>query len=126
MSDDTALTRLRHRAALMTTTEPAFMGSVLARYQQIEGIDTEALARHLRISPDRLDALALCRRPRLDQFRGDIDAIATRFGADPGTLARVLREIAAIEALSGDATEEWLQAARDVGDPNRQGENDHD
>jgi hypothetical protein len=126
MSDDIDLTLLRSRAALMTATNPAFLGSVLARYQQIEGLDPEGIARYLRVSAHRLDALALCRLPRPNHFAEGIDSIATRFDVDPLALARMLREVAAIEALSGDTTGEWLQAARDVDEPDRQSESDHD
>jgi hypothetical protein len=126
MSDDIELTRLRRRAALMTANRPEFLGSVLARYQTVEGLDADGIAQYLRVTPNRLNNLAICRIPRPDHFAGDLDAISTRFGADTMALARIIRHVSAITVLSGDDPDTWLQAARDADDPNRQGEHDRD
>ena len=105
-------------AARRASSRVFFLGSVLAAYTQIEGLDDSALADLLGCRPAILPALRLCRRPTTDApaFRSDVEQIAERFGADPVRLAEVVRRVDALEALRGasaDGEVAYLAAARD-------------
>src|SRR5579884_1004704 len=94
-----ALDRLLRRAAITVGDRPTFMAGALARYREIEGLDEAGLARRLGVEPEQISRFALCRRPRPDRFRADVEAIATRFGIAPEQLANLLREVDALSAL---------------------------
>jgi hypothetical protein len=114
MSDD--LTRLLRRTVRAAEGYPIFLAAVFARYRAAERIDDGELARRLAVDPDRLDALALCRRPRPDRFAQDAKAIATRFGADTGALAAIIRQVDALDAFAAASSSSQLAAARDADD----------
>jgi hypothetical protein len=111
---DDDLRRLLRRTARAAEEEPAFLAAVFARYRAIERIDDAELARRLRVAVDRLDDLAIALRPRPDLFRQDVAAIATRFDADAGALAAIVRQVDAVAALAGDSSARLLAAARDA------------
>ena len=105
--------------------DPFFLASVLAAYTQAESLDEAGLASALGCPVETLASLRLCRRPRADsQFRGDVEAIADRFGVDALSLAEIIRRVDALAALrtnktSRSATKSGhgvLIAARDGGD----------
>ncbi|HSH83149.1 MAG TPA: hypothetical protein VLA19_31845 [Herpetosiphonaceae bacterium] len=105
------------RAADRARSEPGFLGAVLVEYETRFGLDDTALAAQLGCEIEQLARLALCRPPRADRFRSDLELIASRIGLDPLPLARVLRLIAALEEFSGPATGEGLRAARRADEP---------
>ena len=101
------------RAAERARMEPGLLGAVLGDYAARAGLDDDALAAALDCRPDQFARLALCRPPRAERFRADVELIAARLGLDPLPLARVLRLAAALGALADVATdEEGLRAAR--------------
>jgi hypothetical protein len=114
MADD--LTRLLRRTTRAAEGFPIFLAAVFARYRAAERIDDGELARRLAIDPQQLDALALCRRPRPDRFAQDVTAIATRFGADAGALAAIVRQVDALGAFVGASSANQVVAARDADD----------
>jgi hypothetical protein len=85
-------------AARRAQDRPAYVAWALARVQAREGLSDEALAARLGLATVDLPRLALCLRPRLDQWDEDLAQIAARFGLAPGPLSAVLR---AVEAPGG-------------------------
>src|SRR5262245_59273956 len=114
MADD--VTRLLRRTVRAAETSPVFLASVFACYRATKGTDDAELARRLGVAAERLDELALCRRPRAELFRQDVAAVATRFGADAGALATVIRQVDALEAFAVPGASRVLAAARGVDD----------
>ena len=112
MGDD--LRRLLRRTAHAAADRPNFLAATFARYRAIEQIDAIELARRLAVPPVLLNELALCLRPRPDRFREDVVAIATRFAADAGELAAIIREVDAFDAMTDAAPGNRLAAARDA------------
>jgi hypothetical protein len=110
----------RHRdllahAARRARDQEGFLAGALAAYQEANGMDDAALAAFLGCAPEALPRLALCRRPAPDpaRFRAGIQEIAAYTGAAIGPLARLLREVAANEALQGARDTGMMLAARD-------------
>jgi hypothetical protein len=85
-------------AARRAQGRPAYVAWALARVQAREGLSDEALAARLGLATVDLPRLALCRRPRPDQWDADLAQIAARFDLAPEPLAAVLR---AVEAPGG-------------------------
>ncbi|HLZ71484.1 MAG TPA: hypothetical protein VKV26_16400 [Dehalococcoidia bacterium] len=102
--------------ARRTASDPAFLGQVLDEYARSEALDDDGLAAALHCRRADLNLLRLCLRPRLEpaHFRGDIEEIAARFGADGAVLAEAVRRSDALAALRGaPAAQGTLLAARD-------------
>jgi hypothetical protein len=78
-----------------------FLGFALAEYARAEGLNDDQLAAHLGCPLGNLTMLRLCRSPRPDPdgFRADVERVAERFGADPGRLAAVVRQVQAVARL---------------------------
>jgi hypothetical protein len=79
------------RAARRARVRPQFMAWIFARYEDLEGYDASDLRKTLRVSTADWPKLALCLRPRHDNFAADIRAIASRFRCDASVLANVVR-----------------------------------
>ncbi len=71
--------------------DPSMMAWVLAQYREAEDMDDRLMALTLGIEEDQLPHLALCKRPREDLFRTDIESIAEHIGMQPTPLAEVVR-----------------------------------
>jgi hypothetical protein len=80
-------------AARRAQERPAYVAWALARVQARERLSDEALAAQLGITSVDLPRLALCRRPRPDQWDTDLAQIAARFGLAPAPLATLLRAV---------------------------------
>jgi hypothetical protein len=117
------MTPSQHERLLAYTAErakarPEYLASVLSCYAEREKISEEELAHRLGIAASDLPHLALCLRPRADQFIDDVRQISTKFHLDPTTLATVLRLVESFEALvvknGGEASDDsgLLMAAR--------------
>jgi hypothetical protein len=103
------------RTAELAAMRPGFLASVFAHIQRVEELDRTALAHRLGTTPERLDRMALCRRPRQESFRRDLEMIAARFNADIDALAQTIRLADALESFSaGDTAAGLLAAARDA------------
>ena len=72
---------------------------MLSRYAEREKISEEELAHRLGIAASDLPHLALCLRPRADQFIDDVRQISAKFHIDPTALATVIRLVESFEAL---------------------------
>lgn len=81
---DPALARLAERAR----TEPYFLGHAVAIYQQVHGLDDDALCRLLGCDQDTLTRLRLCRRPANET---ECRQIAERFGVPAGLIEEMAR-----------------------------------
>jgi hypothetical protein len=96
MNDPNALGALAARCA----SDPFFLASALAAYQQRRGLDDAALAAVLGSTPAVLTQIRLCRRPGAAAPgltpEGDVAAIARRFGIDSTALRGVMEEVAAV------------------------------
>lgn len=110
-------------AARRAEQRPFFLATALAAYRRSHGVAEDQLADLLNCPVKSLPALALCRRPdpSRSSFRSDVERIASFLGADGMRLARLLREVDALEAFRGaDATRVQpsegglLAAARDA------------
>lgn len=93
-----------------------FLAHALGRFAHSESLDDAGLATALGCSPETLTMLRLCRSPRHDSFKADIDSIAARFQVDAGILADAVRRgqaIAVMQARQPEQTGGMLLAARD-------------
>lgn len=97
--------RLFGRAGERASARPTYLGWVLRRYMEMEGLDWDALAEILGASVG-FSTLALCLRPRPNHFASDVRAIATKFGLHAAALANIVRMVDAAETLrAGEPTE---------------------
>jgi hypothetical protein len=94
---------------------PDFLGYVLARYQEQEGISDENLPAALGTLPELVSRLALCRKPDADaaSFATSIREIADYTLVDESLLSDIIRQVSSLEALSKSSRHEFLAAARD-------------
>jgi hypothetical protein len=100
----------------LTGRDPGRVGCWLSRHRRSERLRWADLARRLGVTMGRFVLLALCRTPRDDQFRDDLETICARTGAEAGALARLLRQEQALARWSagGPAAGGWLMAASDA------------
>jgi hypothetical protein len=91
-------------AARRAQDRPAYVAWALARVQAREGLSDEALAAWLGLATVDLPRLALCLRPRPDQWDEDLAQIAGTFRIAPETLAALLRAVEAPTARQHDPT----------------------
>jgi hypothetical protein len=80
-------------AARRAQDQPAYVAWTLARVQAREGLSDKALAARLGLATVDLPRLALCLRPRPDQWAEDLAQTATRFSLAPEPLAAVLHAV---------------------------------
>ena len=96
--------------------DPSMMAWVLAQYRDAEDKDDRLMALTLGIDEFKLPHLALCKRPREELFRSDIESIAAHIDMDPAPLAEVVRRVDALAAFGQLQTGQrgrLLAAARD-------------
>jgi hypothetical protein len=115
---------LRRSVLRQTGRDPAHLGYWLRRHRRAERLRPSRLARKLGLTMEGLVLLSLCRTPREDCFRDDLEAVCRCTGADAAALAQVLRQE---QALAGWAEERppqgqgspqgWLIAASDAPPP---------
>ena len=79
MKSNDAIT-LFQQAAQRAGTRPEFLGWVLAKYEDLEGLGGESLRQQLRLAVEDWPRLQLCLRPRGDLFLPDLTQIAQAFG----------------------------------------------
>lgn len=92
MTDPIDVDARQRQNAMLAERDPGTVASALAAFRARRGFERSGLAAWLRISPDRLVALTLERRPDpTDPDHEDaVDALAGRYGADPIRLAEAL------------------------------------
>ena len=86
-------------AAERARGRPAFLGSVLADYERLEGLSGEQLRDRLGVGAEHWPQLQLCLRPRAEEFLPDVTQIATEFGLDRAALATIVRRVEAVEVI---------------------------
>lgn len=95
----TALAALARRLR----NDPRYMSYVLAAYQEQEGLMDEDLAQELGTLPALVSRLAICKRPYSSsvQFAEQVRELADYTLTDEAQLAGILRQVEAIEKLTG-------------------------
>jgi hypothetical protein len=99
-----------------TGRDPAWVGYWLRRHRVHERIAPARLAARLGLDLQGLTLLSMCRTPREDHFRDDLEVICRRTGSDEMALAAVLRQEQAL-ARWGESPPRpggWLMAASDA------------
>jgi hypothetical protein len=92
-TDLTSIGSLKNFARYVTEHDDGtFTGPLLARYKEAHQLDDQALVRLLGCSEEDLVHLALCGRPRLDQFASDVSRIAEHVHAQAGPLFTFYQE----------------------------------
>lgn len=88
-----------HRLALLARDRRTMLASLLALYQECEGLSDAELGARLGGDRDALTKLALCLRPRMEaaHFQADVERIAAAAGVSPVALARLVRKALAYE-----------------------------
>ena len=97
-ADDMILAHAARRAQ----SHPQYLAWVLARYGALQHVSAEHLADILGVTPRDWLRLGLCLRPRAAHFAEDIRQMSARFQADPAMLARVVRLVESVEAMSAE------------------------
>jgi len=109
VSDVTSRAPLIRRAS----AEPSLWASLLATLDQREGLDSGAISSRLQVTPDAVERLALCRRPRSGSEADDLGETARYVGTNVVELATLYRLGRALEILADSgATTGLRQAAR--------------
>lgn len=104
-----------NRAPLIrrASAEPSLWASLLVTLDQREGLDAAGVSRRLRVTPDAVERLALCRRPRPSSEADDLGETAHYVGTSVVELATLYRLGRALELLADSrATTGLRQAAR--------------
>ena len=106
--------RLLNLAAERAVERRHYLGWVLSQYMSSLAIPLAVLATELGCSEAVMPRLALCLRPRSERFVEDVSAIATKFVVDRAALARIVRHVEALEAMTvgGKKQRGMLMAAR--------------
>jgi hypothetical protein len=80
---------------------PDYMAWVFASYQKIEKLSEAQLIQALGTSPAGYARILLCKRPLADSqnFASQMKQIADYSGADPSSLANIIRQVDAVQAL---------------------------
>jgi hypothetical protein len=110
------------RAAERVRHSPPFVGSLFDAWENTFGT---SIVGALDASPESVNALALCTKPRDDRWGEDIAEIAAACSLDEGRLATFLRQALAVERLKsaapvGAAVDGRLLAARDRNEDEQQ------
>lgn len=100
-ADDVMLAHAARRAQ----THPQFLGWVLARYGALQQVSQENMANMLGVTPGDWLRVGLCLRPRTAHFADDVRQISTRFHIDAVALARVVRLVESVEAMTAEGTQ---------------------
>ncbi len=104
------------RAAERAKTRPSYLAWVLARYMEMEKVSEEALSKTLNLPIHQLPRLGLCLRPRQTYFTADIKQLSLRHRVDANALAKVVRLVDSILAMTTARTDSGeagiLMAAR--------------
>lgn len=107
------MTRNRSSLIRRASAEPSLWASLLATLDQREGLDTATVSTRLQVTPDAVERLALCRRPRPSGEADDLDEIARYVGTSVVALATLYRLARALEVLADSQAATGLrQAAR--------------
>lgn len=106
------------RAADRASQRPEYLGWLFREYAEIEKTTAIALAETLGVSMLDYQHLRLCLRPRAESFAADVRQIGARFSAQVDELAKIIRHVEALAAMSEETSKialqeaGWLMAAR--------------
>jgi hypothetical protein len=107
------LDRLVQRVA----DHPLFLAALLTAYARSENLDDTGLQAALGCDATTLRDLRLCRPPRPDHFRLDVEQLAGHFRLDVAKLGAVLRRGQLLRQAAGAAGDTGLLAAREPEPP---------
>ncbi len=96
--------KLIARAAARATKRREYLGWVLDRYVDLEGLREPELAKRLNLAAVDFARLALCLRPREQTFASDVEAICRKFSLEPQDLAEVVRMVESVDIMSISGT----------------------
>jgi hypothetical protein len=99
-----------------TGRDPVWVGYWLRRHRMHERIGPTRLAARLGLDRHGMALLSLCRTPREDHLREDLEVICRRTGADEVALAGILRQEQALARWADSPPQPggWLMAASDA------------
>jgi hypothetical protein len=104
------------RAAARAAKRREYLGWVLDRYADLEGLRKPELAKRLNLAAVEFARLALCLKPRQRTFASDVEAICRQFSLEPQDLAKVVRMVESVDTMSisvaGSTDSGVLMAAR--------------
>jgi hypothetical protein len=106
---------LLQRAAARVSHDDGFVAAAFRAWCGDE-LAFEAVAGELGCSVSAAVHASLCRKPRLDSFGADVEAIAESSGVDAQRLGALLRQAASIAAFRSGGGRQVLAAARDTPD----------
>jgi hypothetical protein len=92
------------RAAARAAKRREYLGWVLDRYVDLEGLRKPELAKRLNLAAVQFARLALCLRPRQQTFASDVEAICREFSLEPQYLAEVVRMVESVDTMSISVT----------------------
>jgi len=92
--------RLLSYAAKRARLRPSYLGWIFARYIELENSSAYELGKILGAETNDLSRIELCLKPREEFFADDVKQIASKFNVNPGELARVIRLVEAVEAMT--------------------------
>ena len=96
--------RVLAHAAGRAKAHPHYLGWVLARYRELEKLSERELVEALGATSPDVPRLSLCLRPRTDHFAADIEQISIKFNLDAVALAKIVRFVESIEAMTPPET----------------------
>jgi hypothetical protein len=106
-------TRIAQRLVQRLEGDTEYLAHVFSAIRSAEGMDDRDLATTLGTTPEMVPRIALCRTPRHDLFREDINEIADHFALEPDRLAQVVRHGETLSAFANAYAADFLAAARD-------------
>jgi hypothetical protein len=113
LSSQERSTRLANRLAQNLESDTAYLAHLFSVIRTVEGLDDHGLAHALGVPPDLVPRIAMCRTPRDELFKEDVDEIGDHFALDPDRLAQLVPRGQTLAAFSHAYTGELLAAARD-------------
>jgi hypothetical protein len=113
LRDQERSTRLAQQLAQTLENDTEYLAHLFSVIRTVEGLDDRGLANALGSPLERVPRIALCRTPRDDMFKEDVDEIANHFALDADRLAQLVRHGQTLSAFSHAYTGELLAAARD-------------
>jgi hypothetical protein len=92
------------RAATRAAMRPEFLGWVLDRFVQLEGLSKVELKKRLNVNWVDFTRLAFCLRPRDQHFESDIHEICRKFSIESQPLAELVRLVDSVQTMASTLT----------------------
>jgi hypothetical protein len=115
MTNNPLLDMARH-----TAKNQKFIAYLIQNYTEVEAVTWDQIAKQLNISLNQLAQLALCKRPRNELHRQDLEQIAKYAGIELNELAEFIVYAENLIALQATNHDQFLLAARDKDDEEKE------